>query len=37
MKILLADSFDDSLPGKLASFGETTADMNQLKDAEVFP
>jgi D-3-phosphoglycerate dehydrogenase len=35
MKILLADSFDESLPGKLAPFGEATADMAQLKDAEV--
>jgi D-3-phosphoglycerate dehydrogenase len=35
MKILLADSFDESLPGKLAPFGEATADMAQLKDADV--
>ncbi len=35
MKILLADSFDESLPGKLAAFGEATADMAQLKDADV--
>jgi hydroxypyruvate reductase len=35
MKILLADSFDESLPGKLAPFGEATADMSQLRDADV--
>ncbi len=35
MKILLADSFDESLPGKLAAFGEATADMAQLRDADV--
>jgi D-3-phosphoglycerate dehydrogenase len=35
MKILLADSFDESLPKKLAPFGVATADMGQLKDAEV--
>lgn len=35
MKILLADSFDESLPKKLAPFGVATADMDQLKDAEV--
>ncbi len=35
MKILLADSFDESLPGKLAPFGEATADMAHLKDADV--
>src|SRR5512134_3154914 len=35
MKILLADSFDESLPKKLAPFGVATTDMGQLKDAEV--
>ncbi len=35
MKILLADSFDESLPGKLAPFGDATADMAQLIDADV--
>ncbi|HQR45201.1 MAG TPA: hydroxyacid dehydrogenase [Thermoanaerobaculia bacterium] len=35
MKILLADSFDESLPKKLAPFGEATTDVNQLPDADV--
>jgi D-3-phosphoglycerate dehydrogenase len=35
MKIVLADSFDESLPGKLAPFGEATTDMAQLMDADV--
>ena len=35
MKILLADSFDESLPQKLAAFGDATTDMAQLKDADV--
>ena len=35
MKILLADSFDESLPKKLTPFGVATTDMGQLKDAEV--
>ena len=35
MKILLADSFDESLPKKLASFGDATTDMAQLPDADV--
>lgn len=35
MKIVLADSFDESLPGKLAAFGEATADMAQLREADV--
>jgi D-3-phosphoglycerate dehydrogenase len=35
MKILLADSFDESLPKKLAPFGDATTDMAQLPDAEV--
>jgi len=35
MKILLADSFDESLPKKLAPFGEATTDMGQLADADV--
>ncbi len=35
MKILLADSFDESLPKKLAPFGDATTDMAQLPDADV--
>jgi D-3-phosphoglycerate dehydrogenase len=35
MKIVLADSFDESLPGKLAPFGEAMTDMAQLMDADV--
>jgi len=35
MKILLADSFDESLPKKLAPFGDATTDMAQLSDADV--
>jgi D-3-phosphoglycerate dehydrogenase len=35
MKILIADSFDASLPGRLAKFGEVTDDMGQLAEAEV--
>ena len=35
MKIILADSFDESLPKKLTPFGVATTDMGQLKDAEV--
>ena len=35
MKILIADSFDESLPKKLAPFGDATSDMAQLPDAEV--
>ena len=35
MKILIADAFDESLPGRLAPFGEVLADPARLKDAEV--
>ena len=35
MKIFIADSFDDSLPGRLAKFGEVFTDKNRLKEAEV--
>ena len=35
MKILIADSFDAALPGRLKAFGEVTEDMAQLPDAEV--
>ena len=35
MKILLADAFDESLPGRLASFGEVTPDLQRLADADV--
>ena len=35
MKILLSDSFDASLPGKLKRFGEVTSDLAQLGDANV--
>jgi D-3-phosphoglycerate dehydrogenase len=35
MKILIADSFDASLPGRLAKFGEVTDDMGRLGEAEV--
>jgi D-3-phosphoglycerate dehydrogenase / 2-oxoglutarate reductase len=35
MLILIADSFDKSLPQKLAPFGEVTSDASRLKDAEV--
>ncbi|MCC6128590.1 MAG: hydroxyacid dehydrogenase [Acidobacteria bacterium] len=35
MKILLADSFDESLPGRLSAFGEVTADPAQLSSADV--
>jgi D-3-phosphoglycerate dehydrogenase len=35
MKILLADSFDESLPKKLAPFGDATTDMAQLPEADV--
>jgi D-3-phosphoglycerate dehydrogenase len=33
--ILIADTFDASLPSRLAPFGETTQDMARLKDANV--
>lgn len=35
MKILIADAFDESLPGRLAAFGEVTSDTSQLADASV--
>ena len=35
MKILIADAFDESLPKKLAPFGDATSDMTHLADAEV--
>ena len=35
MKILIADAFDASLPGRLKPFGEVTEDMGELKSAEV--
>ncbi len=35
MKILLADAFDESLPGRLARFGEVFQDMGKLAEAEV--
>ena len=35
MLILIADAFDPSLPGQLASFGEVTQDAARLPEAEV--
>jgi D-3-phosphoglycerate dehydrogenase len=35
MKILIADAFAPSLPGKLARFGEVTDDASQLADADI--
>jgi len=35
MKILLADSFDESLPKRLAPFGEVLTDAARLKEADV--
>lgn len=35
MKILIADAFDASLPGRLSAFGEVTDDMGRLGEAEV--
>lgn len=35
MKILIADPFDDSLPGRLAPLGEVLTDAARLKDADV--
>ena len=35
MKILLADAFDESLPGRLAQFGECTQDAGKLAEVEV--
>lgn len=35
MKILIADAFDPSLPGRLKKFGEVTEDASQVADCEV--
>ncbi len=35
MKILIADAFDESLPGRLSPFGEVFSDMGRLGEAEV--
>ncbi len=35
MIILIAEKFDDSLPGKLRVFGEATYDMERLEEADV--
>lgn len=35
MKILIADAFDDSLPGRLAAFGEVTSDAAKIAEADV--
>jgi D-3-phosphoglycerate dehydrogenase len=35
MKILMADSFDKSLPGRLSKFGEVFTDMEKIGDADV--
>lgn len=35
MKILIADAFDPSLPGRLKEFGETTDDASQLANSNV--
>lgn len=35
MKILISDTFDPSLPGKLAAFGEVTDDKEQMAEADV--
>lgn len=35
MKILVADPFDDSLPARLAPFGETFSDVSRLPEADV--
>jgi len=35
MKILIADAFDASLPGRLKAFGEVADDMGRLAEAEV--
>ncbi len=35
MKILIADAFDKSLPGRLAPYGEIFEDMGRLAEAEV--
>jgi D-3-phosphoglycerate dehydrogenase len=35
MKILIADAFDEKLPGRLAPFGEVVTDMAKLAEADV--
>jgi len=35
MKILIADAFDDILPGRLADFGEVTTDFSQFETADI--
>jgi D-3-phosphoglycerate dehydrogenase len=35
MKILIADAFDESLPGRLAPFGDVFTDAARLKEADV--
>jgi len=35
MKILIADAFDEKLPGRLAPFGEVLTDMAKLAEADV--
>ncbi len=35
MKIYLADAFDDSLPGRLAAFGEVLTDPARIREADV--
>jgi hypothetical protein len=35
MKILIADAFDESLPGRLAPFDEVLTDAAHLKEADV--
>lgn len=35
MKILIADAFDESLPGRLAVFGEVTSDVAKVAEADV--
>lgn len=35
MKILIADAFDDSLPARLAAFGEVMTDVSRLSEADV--
>jgi D-3-phosphoglycerate dehydrogenase len=35
MKILICDAFDESLPGRLAAFGEVFTDISRLPEAEV--
>ncbi len=35
MKIMIADAFDESLPGRLAAFGEPLTDASRLPEADV--